>query len=191
MQLESAIDHSAASLGGRDNTWRSLTGSAASGDSVLADFIAFTQTGRLTQKLSGAIPRLSPSIVSLSPAVTAQLMTARSSEAIRALNREARHVRRTRVQRSQRLDHMRRVYGVGGVSSSPIEESRLTITASTASTATHPFASSQSFRRESGEMEGREGYRNDWEVEDEETWDEEGGELYQWSQELPVDDNDF
>ena len=118
--------------------------------------------------LSAALPRLQPSPLTLSPDTSSRLWTERAAEAARALNRDPAK-RHTRSQRTQRLDHMRRLYGL---SKSPAPSATLSASAASFSTVGYHLQGSPAPEP----------------LPDDEEWSAEEGELYQWSQDLPLDD---
>ena len=168
-------------MGGRDNTWRSLTSARDQSTGALNDFIAYTHTGTLTQTLTVAVPSLNNQL-RIAANSNSPTWSARAVEAARALMPQGQmNQRRIKMQRRERVEQMRRMYGLEGESR---EGSRLSLTATgalstggTGDTEDRMWPNMREYEV-GGEMYG----------DGDAAWSDEDNGLYEWSQGLPLDD---
>eukprot|EP00048_Salpingoeca_helianthica_P000227 m.40100 g.40100 ORF g.40100 m.40100 type:complete len:353 (+) comp10266_c0_seq1:36-1094(+) len=194
MKFTSTLDGTSADLGGRDNTWRSLGGA---GPGVVADLVAYTRTGRPTVPLTTVMPQLREAAVVLAPSPA--LVHKRVTAAAKSLHLADSTRRAQHAARARRILEMRRLYQLNaaagsrtpwtGAGGSELQSSAgraftgvsegVALQESIASMITSTTAMDRPSRELAPDDLG------DLDADLEEMNDE---QLYQWSQDLPLDD---
>lgn len=167
MMLQSHEDEMPSYMGGRHNHWRELTLETLSRKDVLYDIIDYINTGRRSDKLRGNYPTLPLNVVPISQPLQYECLKRLSK--IKAPGRQSgRHTE----QAKRRAAKMRRMYQQEEYSSG-------------AEGNTTYFTKDQS-----GPSYYPELNITDTVTEDQD-WENEASQLYEWSQELSVNDVDY
>eukprot|EP00051_Salpingoeca_urceolata_P012274 m.152218 g.152218 ORF g.152218 m.152218 type:complete len:330 (-) comp17435_c0_seq4:26-1015(-) len=173
-QLMAQQDNKPAWLGGRNNTWRSLTAARVPSTSCLSDMSELSRTGSVNAHLTRTLDLRNR------PATReAQLAAARALHTVRQ-ERAKQTSRRTGADKQARLAKMRQLYGLAEATPATPATDRCeampdvpTLQAAGAAGLEHQEASLDDLFEDDPELRQLEG---------------EAGELYSWSQDLPLDD---
>jgi len=168
MMLQSHEDEMPSYMGGRHNHWRELTLETLSRKDILYDIIDYINTGRRSEKLRGHYPTLPLNVVPISQPAQYECLKRLSKLKASAGPRSGRQSE----QAKRRAAKMRRMYQ---------HEEEYT---SNSGVNTTYFTKDQSGPSYYPEL-------NITDTEGDQEWENEASQLYEWSQELSVNDVDY